>query len=449
MNILKLLIFIITLNLITIHSISQSNVIDEVVAIVGDEPILKSDIEQQYQQALMEGVVYDGDIKCRILEDQLIQKLMLNQAILDSVEVSENEVINEVDRRMNYFINQIGSKEKLEEYYNKSLIQIKRDQMDMIRNMMLTQRMQQNITSDLKITPAEVRIFFKQTPVDSLPMVPVQYELQQVAIYPPIKQEEIDNVKNRLRNFQKQVNEGRDFATLAVLYSEDKGSATRGGDLGFATRSTFVPEFANVAFNLQEKNKVSKIVETEYGFHIIQLIDRKGDRINVRHILLKPKINNEDREKAKNFIDSISQIIQNNTITFDEAALKYSMDKDSRANGGLMVNPNNSSSKFELNDMEPEIIRAVQNLNENQISAPVLMKDTKGYDVYRIFKLKKKTDTHRANLTDDYQLLKNIMLAKKREKIINDWIIEKQTATYISIKNDWINCDFKYSGWVK
>lgn len=450
MNIFKLLLFISLINIINNQSLlSQNNVIDEVIAIVGDEPILLSDIEHQYQQALMDGVNYDGDIKCKIFEDQLIQKLMLNQAILDSVEVSENEVINQVDRRMNMLISQIGSKEKLEEYFNKSILQIKRDQIELMRTMMLTQRMQMNITSDIKITPAEVRMFFKETPEDSLPKVPTQYELQQIAIYPPIQQEEVDKVKTRLRDFQKQIKEGRDFATLAVLHSEDKGTAIQGGEYGYATRSTFVPEFANVAFNLREKNQVSKIVETEYGFHIIQLIDRKGERINIRHILLKPKVRTEDKQKAKNYIDSISNAISSDKISFDEAALRYSMDKDTRANGGLMVNPKSSSSKFELNDLEPEIIRAIQNLNENELSKPVLMKDPKGYDVYKIFTIKKKNNPHRANLKDDYQLLKNIMIGKKREQIIHDWIIEKQAVTYISIKKEWQNCDFNYSGWNK
>lgn len=435
--------------LFALPSLAQNNVVDEVIAIVGDEPILKSDIEHQYQQALMDGNVYDGDMKCKIFEDQLIQKLLINQAILDSIIVGENEVVSEVDRRMNYMINQIGDKEKLEEYFNKSIIQIKRDQMEMMRDQMRTQRMQQTITGDLKITPSEVRMFFKETDQDSLPMVQTQYELQQLSLYPPVKQEEIDRVKEKLRDYQKQVNEGRDFATLAVLYSEDKGSATRGGDLGWMNRSSLVPEFANVAFNLQEKNKVSKIVETEFGFHIIQLIDRKGDRINCRHILLKPKISSENKKDAYEFIDSISQIIRKGDLSFDAAALRYSMDKDTRANGGIMVNPQNNSTKFELSHLQPEVIRATQNLKEGELSSPVLMMDEKGYEVYKIFYLKSETAPHRANLKDDYQLLKNLMLQRKSEKTLEDWIDEKQAATYISIKENWLHCEFEHKGWVK
>jgi peptidyl-prolyl cis-trans isomerase SurA len=431
------------------HTSAQSNTIDEVVAVVGDNAILKSDIELQYQQALVEGVSFQGDMKCHIFEQQLIQKLLLNQAALDSISVGENEVVNQVDGRMNYFIQQIGDKEKLEEYFNKSILQIKREQMDMVRNQMLTQRMSQQITKDIKVTPSEVRVFYRQANHDSLPMVPTQYELQQLAIYPRSEQKEIDRVKDQLRDFQKQINEGRDFSTLAVLYSEDPGSATRGGELGWMTRAQLVPEFANVAFNLQEKNKVSKVVESEYGFHIIQLIDRKGERINVRHILIKPRISIKAREEALHLIDSIQKLIQEKTYTFDEAALRFSMDKDTRANGGLMVNNNTSSSKFAINELPAEVSKAIQTITEGTMSAPILMKDAKGKDMYVIVSLKKKTDPHRANVKDDYQVLQDMLLAKKKDDAMKNWIKEKQKSTYVSINKDWINCDFEYPGWGK
>jgi peptidyl-prolyl cis-trans isomerase SurA len=316
-----------------------------------------------------------------------------------------------------------------------------------VRNQMMTQRMQASITKDIKTTPSEIRLFYRNTEQDSLPTIPTQYELQQVSIYPPIEQNEIDRVKDQLRDFQKQVNEGRDFATLAVLYSEDPGSATRGGDLGWATKSTFVPEFAAVAFNLQDKNKVSKIVETEYGFHIIQLIDRKGDRINVRHILIKPKISNSDKEKAFARIDSIGKLVMDEKISFTDAALRFSMDKDTRANGGTMVNDASGSTKFAIDEMQPEVIKASQNLKEGEISAPFLMKDKNGKDVYRIVLLKKKTAPHRANLQDDYQTIQNMLIAKKRQDAMKNWVIEKQKSTYISIDKAWINCEFEYPGW--
>jgi peptidyl-prolyl cis-trans isomerase SurA len=454
MRVMKLVNFFCFLSLFLLAGLQglraqSSNVIDEVIAIVGDKPVLLSDVEHQYQQAMMEGNSFNGDAKCQIFEQQLIQKLLLSQAVLDSVEVSENEVIGEVDRRMNYFVQQIGDQAKLEEYFGKSILQIKRDQMEMMRNQILTQKMQQNITKDIKVTPAEIRLYYRDMNPDSLPMVQTQYELQQISVYPPIEQKEIDRIKEQLRDFQKQINEGRDFATLAVLYSEDPGSATRGGDLGWSTRSSFVPEFATVAFNLHEKNKVSKIVETEYGFHIIQLIDRKGDRINVRHILIKPKVSAKSKEKAYNATDSIATLIKNNTFSFNDAALRFSMDKDTRANGGLMVNGQNNSPRFEMSELEPEVIKALQKMKENDISSPILMKDKSGKDVYRIVKLKKKIEPHKANVRDDYQLLQNMLISHKKQQTMENWIREKQRSTYISINKNWVNCDFEYKGWGK
>jgi peptidyl-prolyl cis-trans isomerase SurA len=449
--------FLITTLIITLSFCSftsaQQNVIDEVIAVVGDNAILKSDIEYQYQQAIMQGVSAKGDLKCQLFEQQLIQKLMLNQAILDSVEVNENSVINEVDRKINMFIERAGGQDKLEEWFNKSVIQIKKEQMQVVRDQMLTQTMQQNITADINPTPSQVRAYYRKTPQDSLPMVPVQYEIEKIAMYPKVEQEEIDRVKTQLRTFQKQVAEGRDFATLAVLYSEDPGSATSGGDLGWATRSTYVPEFANVAFNMQEKNKVSKIVETEFGYHIIQLLDRKGERIHVRHILLKPKISSEANQNAISRLDSISQLVNDDKMSFEEAAMRFSMDKDSRTNGGLMVNAQSQSSSFQLSQLSamrmPEIAKQVQRLKESEISKPFSMKDDKGKDVYVIIKQKRQIEPHRANMSSDYQLIQNIMTDKKRNDAINDWINNKQQDTYVTIREEWQGCNFEYKNWIK
>ncbi|NPA36799.1 MAG: peptidylprolyl isomerase [Chlorobi bacterium] len=429
---------------------SQENMIDGVIAVVGDNAILRSEIEQQYQQALSEGVTFPGDIKCHIFEQALIQSLMLNQADLDSIEVSQNEIVKQVDARINYMIQQIGDKEKLEEYFNKSLIQIKREMMETVKKQMLAQRVQSEITKDVKVTPSEIRGFYKKMPEDSLPMVPTQYELNQIVIYPRVEQSEIDRVKKQLREFQKEINEGRDFATLAVLYSEDPGSAARGGDLGWMSRSQLVPEFASVAFNLTDKNKVSKIVETEFGYHIIQLIDRKGDRINVRHILLKPKISDEARKEALSRLDSIRTFILEGKLSFEEAALRFSMDKDTRANGGIMVNPKTGDTKFEISDIPPQINRAIAGLQPGDISKPFRMMDErKGKETYRIVKLKSKTPPHRANLREDYQLLKGMLENKKRKEAVDKWIVEKQRTTYITIDKKWLTCDFEYKGWVK
>ncbi len=281
-------------------------------------------------------------------------------------------------------------------------------------------------------------------------MVPTLYELNQIMLFPKVEQDEIDRVKKQLRGFQKEINEGRDFATIAVLYSEDPGSATRGGDLGWMTPSQLIPEFAAVAFNLTDKSKVSKIVETEYGYHIIQLIDRKGDRINVRHILLKPKISDEARKEALSRLDSIRSFITEGKISFVEAALRFSMDKDTRANGGVMVNPNTGNGKFEIGDIPPQMNKAIQGFNAGDISQPFKMIDErKGKETYRIVLLKGKSLPHRASLRNDYQLLKGMLENKKREETINSWIKEKQRTTYITIDEKWLNCDFEYNGWVK
>ena len=446
--------FLIATIIITLFSIviiikAQTGIVDEVIAVVGDSPILRSDVEYQYQQIMMQGSNYPGDLKCYVFEQLLLQKMMLEQAKIDSIEVSENTVISYVDRQINEFINRAGSKEKLEEWLNKPLYQIKLDQREIIRNQLITQQMQGKITEDVKVTPSEIRQYYR-THSDSLPMVPVQFEVQQIAIYPRIEVEETEAVKTRLRDFQRQVNEGRDFATLAVLYSEDPGSAARGGEMGYMARAELVSEFSQVAFSLQDKNRVSKIVETEFGFHIIQLIDRQGDRINVRHILLRPKASPEAIREARNKADSIANIIREEKMSFEEAALRFSMDKDSRANGGLMVNPYNQSSKFEVQQIAPAIYREVEKMKPENISSAFMMKDERlGKDYYAIIKLKTFNEPHKANLKDDYQLIQMLLEEEKSEETFKKWILKKQQETYISISPNWANCDFEFKGWVK
>ncbi|MBQ2321485.1 MAG: peptidylprolyl isomerase [Bacteroidales bacterium] len=427
---------------------AQTKLIDEVVASVGDDAILASDIEYQYGQALIEGADFNGDIKCHIFEQLLIQKLMLNQAALDSVEVKDSEVMQQVDTRLNYFTQQVGGQDKLEEYFKKPLQQIRRDQTETVRTQLITQRMQQKITQDVKVTPADIRNFYNSISKDSIPLVPAQYELQQILVYPEIEQKEIDRIKTRLRDFQKQVSEGRDFATLAVLYSEDPGSAARGGDLGWYSKTGFVPEFSAVAFNLKEKGKVSKIVETEFGFHIIQLIDRKGDKVNCRHILLKPKVSTESRKKGIAFMDTVLHYIDQNKLTFEQAAANFSMDKDSRSNGGMMANPEDGTFKFQLSQIPAEIAKAIQNLQEGQISKPFTMIDErKGKETIRIVRLVKRHQPHKANINDDYDLLKTLVENQKRKQILDDWIRQKQKETYVVITPQWQGCDFQYKGW--
>ena len=428
----------------------RQRLIDEVVASVGDDAILSSDIEYQYGQAMIEGVNFNGDMKCNILEQLLVQRMMLNQAKIDSVEVKDNEVMQQVDARLNYFTQQVGGQDKLEEYFKKPILQLRRDQMEAVRTQMITQKMQSSITKDVKITPSDVRKYYSRLGEDSIPYVSTQYEVEQIVVYPEIEQSEIDRIKERLRDFQRQVAEGRDFATLAVLYSEDPGSASRGGDLGWYSKSGFVPEFSAVAFNMHEKGKVSKIVQTEFGYHIIQFIDRKGDRINCRHILLKPKVSTESRNKGIAFLDSVSAWINSGKLSFEEAASTFSMDKDSRSNGGLMVNPEDGTRKFQLGQIPAEIAKAIQNLQEGQFSKPfVMMDDKKGRETIRMVRLLKKHDPHKANVSDDYDMLKSMFEGQKRKEVLDSWIVNKQKELYVVISPDWRRCEFQYPGWVE
>ncbi|MGN0029615.1 MAG: peptidylprolyl isomerase [Marinilabiliaceae bacterium] len=426
----------------------RTKLIDEVVASVGDDAVLSSDIEYQYGQAMIEGVNFNGDMKCHILEQLLVQKLMLNQAKIDSVEVKDSEVMQQVDARINYFTQQVGGQDKLEEYFKKPILQIRRDQKEAVRMQMITQRMQSSITKDVKVTPSDIRKYYSRLSDDSIPFVPAEYEIQQIVVYPEIEQAEIDRIKERLRDFQRQVAEGRDFATLAVLYSEDPGSASRGGDLGWYSKAGFVPEFSAVAFNMHEKGKVSKIVQTEFGYHIIQFIDRKGDRINCRHILLKPKVSADSRNKGIAFLDSVSNWVKDEKMTFEQAAMSFSMDKDSRSNGGLMVNPEDGTRKFQLSQIPAEIAKAIQGLNEGDFSKPfVMMDDKKGRETIRIVRLVKKYPPHKANVSDDYDMLKSMFESEKRKEVLDAWIVNKQKDLYVIVTPEWQGCKFQYPGW--
>ena len=439
--------------LAAVSASGQNNVIDEVVWIVGDEAILKSDVESERLNAQYEGRKLDGDPYCIIPEELAVQKLFLHQAELDSVEVREQEILGELARRMNYLIDQIGSKEKMEEYYNKTSTQIREMFRENIRNGMTVQKMQREIIGDIKIVPADVRRYFKNLPQDSIPFVPTQVEVQIVTLEPKIPQEEIERVKKALRDYTDQITKGEiAFSTLARLYSEDEGTRRRGGELGFMGRGQLVPEYANVAFNLQDPAKVSKIVESEFGFHIIQLIEKRGDRINTRHILLKPKVEEKDLEAAINRLDTIAKDIRNEKFTFDEAATFLSHDKDTRNNHGLMANPNSGTARFEMQELaqvSQEVAKVVDGLNVGEISEPFTMINNKGKEICAIVKLKARIDGHKATITEDYQRLKSIVQAKLGDEKLQKWIKDKQKSTYVRINEDWVKCDFKYPGWVR
>lgn len=447
--IFKKMNILLTLILVGIFTTNaQDNMVDKIIAVVGNQVVLKSDVENRFLSMQAQGYTSGSvDLKTEIFEDLLIQQLMIAQAQVDSIEVTEQEVEDELDRKMEMYIQRIGSKEKLEQYFNKSILEMKNDLRDDTRDGRIKEKMQAEITKNIHITPAEVREFYKSTPQDSLPIVPGELQIQQIVKYPQISANEKDRVRAKLRGFRERISNGESFATLAVLYSEDPGSAQRGGELGYTPRANLVPQFANVAFNLKT-DKVSKIVETEYGFHIIQLIDRKGERINVRHILLKPKIEKAKRNAATQQLDSIANLIRNNKMEFDEAAFYFSDDKDTRNNGGLIVNPYTATSKFEKDNLPPAIAKQANTLKINEISSAFL-DVTGGKDAYKIIKIKSETKSHKANLSNDWSQFENMLRAKKQQKILNKWILEKQTNTYVHIDDSFKNAKFRFKGWLK
>jgi peptidyl-prolyl cis-trans isomerase SurA len=426
------------------------SVIDEVIWIVGDEAILRSEVEEERLRAQYEGQQISGDPYCVIPEQLAIQKLFLHQAELDSVEANESTVSHQVDMRLNYYINQIGSKEKMEEYFRKTSSEIREEMMTTVRNQMIIQQMQQKLTQNIKPTPSEIRRFYQSLPADSIPMMPANVEVQILSFEPPVPIEETERIKQRLREFTERVQSGSaDFSMLARLYSEDTESAKRGGELGFVGKGQLVPEFAEVAFNLTDPKRVSRIVQTEYGYHIIQLIEKKGERINCRHILLRPRISANDKVNAIQRLDSIRTMVLSDSIQFEQAVARYSEDKNTVMSAGTMINPNTGGSQFELQDLAPEIAKQIYTMQEGDISQPFVMMDQqKNREVCAIVRLKKKTDVHRANLSDDFQTIKSMLEQKLGRDFIHEWILKKQKTTYVQIDPEWQGCDFEFPGWV-
>lgn len=429
---------------------ARAQVIDEVIWVVGDEAILRSEVEEERIRLQYEGQQIKGDPYCVIPEQMAIQKLFLHQAELDSIEANESSVSHQVDMRINYYIDQIGSKEKMEEYFRKPSSEIREEMMTLIRHQMIIQQMQQKLTSSIKPTPAEIRRYYNSLPLDSIPMMPAQVEVQILSVEPPVPVEETERIKQRLREFTERVQSGStDFSMLARLYSEDTESAKRGGELGFVGKGQLVPEFAEVAFNLNDPRRVSRIVQTEYGFHIIQLIEKKGDRINCRHILLRPRIQSIDKIDAIARLDSIRQLIVADSLQFEQAVAMFSEDKNTVMSAGLMTNPNTGSSRFEFQELAPEIAKQIYNLKEGEVSDPFVMMDAqKNREVCAIVRLKKKMDVHRANLSDDFQTIKGMLEEEKGRELLHEWILKKQKSTYVQISPEWQGCDFEYPGWI-
>ena len=428
---------------------AQNNIAEEVAWIVGDEAIFKSDIEEQYLQLQYERTPIEGNPYCVIPEQIAIEKLFLHQAKIDTIEVANSTVQQSVDARINYFIANLGSKEKVEEYFRKPLPEIREQLMNTVRDQYTIQQVQSNLTKDVKATPADVRKFYNSIPKDSLPLIQKQVEVEIITINPVITQQEIDEVKSRLRDYAQRVNNGEsDFATLALLYSED-GSAMNGGEIGFKSRNDLVTEYANVAFNLNDPKKVSKIVETEFGYHIIQLIEKRGDRINTRHILLKPKVSQKDLDSAVAKLDSLRKDIVANKYTFEQAALYVSQDKDSRNNKGLMMNPNTHTTLFEMADLPDDIGKVVDKLNVGEMSEPfITINQSNNRQQVAMVKLVRRIEAHKADLAEDFQVLKTMYENQRKSDIIDEWVKEKQSKTYVHISEGWRDCEFKYD-WQK
>lgn len=439
----------------TVDSADPASVVDEVIWVVGDEPILLSDVEMARMQAEMEGVKWEGDPDCTIPEQLAVQKLFLHQAAIDSIEVSESEVAQSVEHQISAWLQMVdGNKERLEEYKRKSLAELRISLHDDFKDRLLIEREREKLVEDITVSPADVRRYFSELPEDSIPMVPTEVEVQIITRTPKVEQAEIDRIKNELRNYTEMVTSGQtSFTALAKLYSEDPGTARMGGEFpDYVGRGMLDPAFANVAFNLTDPKKISKIVETDYGYHIIQLIDKRGDKIKVRHILLKPNVSNEAIETASMQLDSIADEIRAGKFTFEQAASFLSDDKDTRNNNGLMANTTESgrTSKFQLRNLPSEIARVVDTLKVGEVSAPFQMINEKnGKLVCVVAKLKSRVEMHRATITEDFQTMKNIVLAKRKEEFIKDWIKDKIKNTYIRINDRYKNCNFEYQGWVK
>lgn len=432
---------------------NENSVIDEVVWVVGDEAILKSDVEAMRLQGEMEGMKWNGDPDCVIPEQLAVQKLFLHQAALDSIEVTEAEVSKSVDQQINYWINNAGSREKLEEWKKMSIKQMKESLHDDFRNHQLIEKMKAQLVKDIKVSPADVRKYFEKMPEDSLPLIQTEVEVEIITQAPKISQDEINRVKNDLRSYTERVTNGEtSFAALARLYSEDPGSARQGGELDeYMGRGMLDPAFAAVAFNLTDPKKISKIVETEFGYHIIQLIDKRGDKIKVRHILRVPKVSPEAITNAEARLDSIGSDIRNGKFSFEAAASYISDDKDTKNNNGLMANQSEEgfTSKFRMRDLPTEIARVVDTLKVGEVSKSFSMVNKKGKTVCLIAKLVNRVDAHRATITQDFQAMKDIVEARRKSDFLKDWVQKKIKTTYIRINDKYKNCNYEYQGWVK
>jgi len=427
---------------------AQDKIVDQIVAVVGSNVILKSEIEAAYLQNQAQGMTSDGDMKCEILENLMIEKLMVAEAELDTlIEVTDNQINQQLDMRIQYFIQHLGSEKEVENYFKKPIVQLKSELKDIIHNELLSNQMKSKVVENVTVTPSEVRYFFKNLPEDQIPVVNAQYEYAQITLIPAITEAEESVIKEKLRDFKRRAEAGENFSMFAVLYSECP-SSKNGGDLGLFGKATMDPAFSAAAFALKP-GQISNVVKSEAGYHIIQMNDRMGDKIRCKHILLKPKVKIEEKERLMTTLDSIANLVRKNDISFDDASMRYSMDKNSRNNGGLVVHPGTMSSKFDLEMLPPDISKVLTKLNINEISAPFFSTDETGKDVVVLVKLINKSEAHKANISEDYQLISDNYLEYKKNETIQTWISKRQSKTYIRIDDTFLNCEFKFKNWKK
>lgn len=431
-------------------SIAQDRVVDQIVAVVGGNIILKSDVEQMHMQQQAQGVTSQGDMKCEILENLLIDKLLVAEAELDTlITVTPSQINQQMDGQIQMYVTQLGSEKAVEDYFKKPLPTIKAEMRDPIRNNLLSQQMRSKIVQDIKVTPSEVRYYFRDLSEEEIPTVPAQYEYALITLQPQVEIEEENRVKAQLREIKRRIEEGdRSFASMAVMYSEGP-SASNGGVIGYKGRAELDPAYSAAAFNLKG-DKISNVVKSAFGYHLIQQVDQKGEKLNTRHILMKPKISVEAREDANNGLDSLANLIRADKIPFDEAAIRFSSDKNTRKNGGVAINPNTMSSKFSLEELDPDVSKIISTMNLNEISEPFETIDPESQQmVYKVIKVTNKIESHKADLKNDYQTIANMFLAQKKEQALKDWIAERQSQTYIRIDDTYANCNFDFENWIK
>lgn len=431
------------------NSLAQDKVIDQIVAVVGGNIILKSDIENMNINQQAQGITTEGDMKCEILEDFLVNKLLVAEAELDStIEVTPSQVNQQMDNQIQMYLSHFGTESAVEAYFKKPMATIRSEMREAIGDQLYSQQMRSKIVADVTVTPSEVRYYYRNLSNDQIPTIPTQYEYAQITVQPKVDLEEENRVKAKLREIKKRIENGSSFAAMAVIYSEGP-SAKDGGVIGYSGRGQLDPEYAAAAFNLKG-DQVSNVVKSSFGYHIIQLVDKQGGKVNTRHILMKPKVSVEAKEEAYNRLDSMANMIRRNELQFEQAAAMFSYDKNTRNNGGVAINPNNMSSKFSVEDFDGETSKIVTTMNVNEISEPFETIDPENQQtIYKVVKLVNKIDAHKADMQNDYQTLADLYLAKKKEDVLQEWISQKQSQTYIRIDNTYANCNFKFDNWIK